>query len=148
VLLNNAPDPFLVLCRWEAPAALRATAKVVLGNGRGANYAQRILVDLEAARRRSFAAVMEVRRGAGKDYILPSGHEAMALDNGQRAVLITRVDFREGKLTTRQTAESKWDERRRERTDDLSRAMQDSMREHSAANSLDGGLRLAEEEQL
>jgi hypothetical protein len=54
---------------------LRATAKVVLGNGRGANYAQRILVDLEAARRRSFAAVMEVRRGAGKDYILPSGHE-------------------------------------------------------------------------
>ena len=72
----------------------------------------------------------------------------MALDNGQCAVLIPRVDFREGKLMTRQTAESKWDERRRERTDDLSRAMQDSMREHSAANSLDGGLRLAEEEQL
>ena len=54
--------------------------------------------------------------------------------------LITRQDYREGTLTregvlitgddvvTRQTAEAKWDIRRRERTDDLSQAMRDSMR--------------------
>ena len=90
-------------------------------------------VDLEAARRRSHSAVMDVRESTGKAHVLPSGHEAITLDNGQRAVLITRSDFREGKITTRQTAAQQWDGRRRERTDDLSKAMQDSVRLSSSA---------------
>ena len=123
-------------CPWEAPAAVRASAKVVMGSGTRATYPQRVLTDLEAARRRSHEAVMVVRKGVGKQNILPSGHEVVELDNGQRAVLITRSDYREGKITTRQTAEAKWDVRRRDRTDNLSLAMRDSQRLHSAGRSL------------
>ena len=109
---------------------MRASAKVVIGGGTRATYPQRVLTDLEAARRRSHEAVMTVRKGVGKRHILPSGHEVIELDNGKRAVLITRSDYREGKITTRQTAEAKWDVRRRDRGDDLSLAMRDSQRLH------------------
>ena len=63
---------------------------------------------------------------------MPSGHEWLALESGQRVVLITRVDYREGKIQTRQTAEQKWDKGRRERGDLLSLAMGDSAREYDA----------------
>jgi deoxyribodipyrimidine photo-lyase len=132
--LAKLPVEF-IHCPWEAPMAMRAAAKVVLGSGARANYPQRVLTDLEASRRRSHDAVMSVRRGVGKQHVLPSGHEFITLDNGQNAVLITRSDFREGKITTRQTAEAKWDIRRRERPDDLSLAMRDSVRLHSASRS-------------
>ena len=115
--------------------ALRAAAKVVLGSGARATYPQRVLTDLEAARRRSHEAVMQVRRTAGKAHVLPSGHEFVTLDSGQRATLITRSDYREGKITTRQTAEAKWDIRKRERPDDLSMAMRDSLRQHAASRN-------------
>ena len=72
------------------------------------------------------------RSPEGAKHVLPSGHEWLALENGQRAVLITRVDYREGKIETRQTAEAKWDVRRRERGDLLSLAMSDSSRAHDA----------------
>ena len=71
---------------------------------------------------------MRVRRGAGAAHVLPSGHEWLELDSGQRVTLITREDYRVGKITTRQTAEAKWDVSRRERGDLLSLAMQDSAR--------------------
>ena len=132
-------------CPWDAPAAVRAKARVVVGSGARANYPQRIVADLEAARRRSHAAVMEVRRGAGAAHILPSGHEWLRLDNGKRAILITRSDFREGKITTRQTADAKWDPRQRERGDGLGLAMQDSVRQHSGSRS---GLSLDPEDNL
>lgn len=134
-------------CPWEAPFALRAAAGVVLGG----NYPKRILDDLEAARRASHAAVMAVRRGPARGQVLPSGHEWLALDNGVRATLITREDYREGtlsrdgelitgdKIRTRQSADDKWDARRRERTDFLSRALGDAAREHQAAARRGGG---------
>ena len=50
----------------------------------------RIVENLEAARKVSHAAVMRVRRGAGKAFNLPSGHEWHELDSGKRVVLITR----------------------------------------------------------
>ena len=40
--------------------------------------------------------------------------------------------YREGKIETRQTPEQKWDVRRRERGDLISKAMGDSAREHEA----------------
>jgi deoxyribodipyrimidine photolyase len=58
-------------CPWDAPFALRAAARLVLGQA----YPVRILMGLEAARRDSHAAVMAVRRGPAKEHILPSGHE-------------------------------------------------------------------------
>lgn len=120
-------------CPWEAPALIRAKAHVTLGRGE-ACYPARVLVDLEAARRRSHAAVMAVRRGAGAAHVLPSGHEWLEIEGRdgkrRRVNLITREDFREGKITTRQTAEAPWDARRRPRQDDLSRAVRDSERQH------------------
>jgi deoxyribodipyrimidine photo-lyase len=120
-------------CPWEAPFAMRAACKLVLGGERG-NYPARIVTDLEAARRRSHEAVMSVRKGEGKRFILPSGHEWLDLGGGQRAVLITRQDFREGAILTRQTAEAKWDVRRRNRDDLLSLAVRDSEREHHTSH--------------
>ena len=118
-------------CPWEAPFSLRAAAKVVLG-GAG-NYPVRMLTNLEAARRTSHKAVMAVRQSAeGAKHVLPSGHEWLELDSGSRVVLITRQDFREGTITTRQTAEAKWDKSRRERTDLLGTAMRDSERQFDA----------------
>ena len=67
-------------CPWEAPFAMRAAARVVLGR----NYPSRILVDLEAARRDSHSAVMAVRRGLTADNILPSGHEWCELCSSAR----------------------------------------------------------------
>jgi hypothetical protein len=46
----------------------------------------RIVENLEAARKVSHAAVMRVRRGAGKAFNLPSGHEWFELDSGKRVV--------------------------------------------------------------
>ena len=68
----------------------------------------------------------------GVRQVLPNGHEWLELEGGQRAVLITRIDYREGKIATRQTAEAKWDVRRRDKGDLLSQAMGDSQREHDA----------------
>eukprot|EP00308_Calcidiscus_leptoporus_P011861 CAMPEP_0119359834 /NCGR_PEP_ID=MMETSP1334-20130426/7618_1 /TAXON_ID=127549 /ORGANISM="Calcidiscus leptoporus, Strain RCC1130" /LENGTH=715 /DNA_ID=CAMNT_0007374575 /DNA_START=14 /DNA_END=2158 /DNA_ORIENTATION=+ len=125
-------------CPWEAPFGLRTSARVLFGGERG--YPHRVIEDLEAARRLSHDAVMRVRRSeVGKRFVLPSGHEWYELDTGKRVILITRQDYREGSVTregvevsgneiiTRQTAEPKWDLRRRERTDMLSRALQDSV---------------------
>ena len=129
--LARLPVEF-IHCPWEAPFGLRASCKVVLGGERG-TYPARVITDLEAARRRSHDAVMTVRKSDdGAKHVLPNGHEWLELDNGQRAVLITRIDYREGKIATRQTAEAKWDVRRREKGDLLSRAMADSQREHDA----------------
>ena len=129
--LARLPVEF-IHCPWEAPFGLRASCKVVLGGERG-TYPARVITDLEATRRRSHDAVMTVRKSDdGAKHVLPNGHEWLELDNGQRAVLITRIDYREGKIATRQTAEAKWDVRRREKGDLLSRAMADSQREHDA----------------
>ena len=129
--LAKLPVEF-IHCPWEAPFSLRASCKVVIGGRRG-NYPARVLTDLEAARKTSHKAVMDVRQSAeGRPHVLPSGHEQLTLEDGQRVVLITRVDYREGKIETRQTAEAKWDKSRRERSDLLSVAMGDSQREHDA----------------
>ena len=111
---------------------MRANAKVVIGSGPGCTYPGRVLTDLEAARRKSHEAVMAVRKSpSGAAHVLPGGHEWLEV-GGKRVVLITRVDFREGKITTRQTAEAQWDNSRRERSDMLSLAMRDSELETDA----------------
>ena len=117
-------------CPWEAPFSLRASSKLVIGTGPN-GYPPRVITDLEAARRASHDAVMAVRNSAvGRRHVLPSGHEWRELEDGRKVTLITRVDFREGKIETRQTAEAKWDVRRREKGDLLSVAMRDAVREH------------------
>ena len=58
---------------------------------------------------------MDVRRSkeGAKHVLSGSGHEMKVLPNGQTAVLITRVDYREGKISTRQTADESRDPKRR-----------------------------------
>ena len=99
----------LIHCPWEADLGTLCVANVRLGG----TYYRRIVKDLEKAHEKNFRAVMKIREGIGKDCILPSGHEAIRLDNGRTAVCITRVDYREKKLCTFQTPEEKWDKRKR-----------------------------------
>ncbi len=91
-------------------------------------YPHRVLTDLEAARRKTLEAVLEVRRGVGRAMVLPSGHEALRLEDGGLAVLITRKDFREMAAVplTVQTPDETRDPRRRPKRDPLSVAMADS----------------------
>ncbi len=123
-----------VHCPWEAPTSMRAAAGVHLGS----TYPKRVVTNLEAARRASHAAVMSIRRGAGARYILPSGHEWRALEDGTRVVLITRKDYREGgdEIVTKQSAAKKWDVRQRERTDWLSCAMRDSFETYERSSGV------------
>ena len=137
-------------CPWEAPFGMRASARLLLcedRRGKRGNFPQRVVTDLEAARKRSHAAVMAVRRGVGKRFALPSGHEWYELDSGRRVVLITRQDYREGAFTregeqisgddiiTRQTPEQKWDKTRREKTDMLSSVIRDCEGLHERSGS-------------
>lgn len=57
---------------WDAPATARSAAGVVLGR----TYPRPIVVDLDAALKRSLAAVNDVRKGPGAPFILPDGNEA------------------------------------------------------------------------
>ena len=119
--LRNLSNSF-VHCPWEATTGVLAAHRIMFD----ATYPSRIVVNLEQARRRSHEAVMEVRRSKeGQECIAKSGHEIIRLPprrsggggggggEGRTAVLITRVDFREGKISTRQTPDERLDGRRR-----------------------------------
>jgi len=82
----------------------------------GRTYPRPIVTDLEKARLESLDAVIEIRRGVGKEYVLPCGNERLYLEDGREARLITRVDYREmaSKPVTEQRAADKWDKRKRD----------------------------------
>ena len=120
-------------CPWDADHGLLAKLGIVLGEMprgcsndnqrlKGCTYPGRIIKDLEYARRVSHEAVMSVRRSTeGARRVLErSGHEWLPLEGSnvggggsRRAVLITRIDYREGKITTRQTGDEFRDFRKR-----------------------------------
>ena len=54
-------------CPWEAPLSMLASAGVALGR----SYPRRVITDLEAGRKQSLDAVITVRQGVGKAFILP-----------------------------------------------------------------------------
>jgi hypothetical protein len=123
---------------------------VSLGPGRA--YPRRAPADLEAARRRSLAAVLAVRASpAGRRLVLPDGHELLRLPDGRAARLITRVDYREpaagppggggggGGPLTRQTPDERRDPRRRARPGPLATALADAERAHARAGGAGGG---------
>ena len=117
-----------VHCPWEAPATALARANVSLGR----TYPRRIVVDLDAAQKRSLDAVLDVRRGVGARYVLPDGNEWLPLpEPGRSARCITRVDYRAmtGEVMTRQTAAAPWDKSRRARRDPMSRALDEAAAE-------------------
>ena len=66
-----------VHCPWEAPATALARANVSLGR----TYPRRIVVDLDAAQKRSLDAVLDVRRGVGARYVLPDGNSGCRCRN-------------------------------------------------------------------
>lgn len=117
-----------VHCPWEAPATALARANVSLGR----TYPRRVVVDLDAAQKRSLDAVLDVRRGVGARYVLPDGNEWLPLpEPGRSARCITRVDYRAmtGEVMTRQTAAAPWDKSRRARRDPMSRALDEAAAE-------------------
>ena len=127
-------------CPWEAGASVLAGAGVSLRRFKGwsrsgrhpvlpkNSYPTRCIVDLDAARLDSLRAVLEVRRGPGKKHICPStGHELMDI-SGHVVRLITRVDYRESALKTRQTPEAKWDTKRRQKNDFISSTVMEGQR--------------------
>jgi len=100
----------MIHCPWQATTGTLAAQRIIFNK----TYPARCIVNLELARKRSHEAVMVVRRSEeGKKCILNSGHEIKMLHGGQRAVLITRIDYREGKISTRQTADETRDPKRR-----------------------------------
>ena len=100
----------LLCLQQQATMGALAAKRVIFDK----TYPSRCVVNLELARRRSHEAVMEVRRSAeGSKRILKSGHEVKILGGGRTAVLITRIDYREGKISTRQTADETRDPKRR-----------------------------------
>ena len=130
--LAGLPKEYLH-CPWDADHGLLAKLGIVLGEMprgcsndnqrlKGCTYPGRIIKDLEYARRVSHEAVMSVRRSTeGARRVLErSGHEWLPLEGSnvggggsRRAVLITRIDYREGKITTRQTGDEFRDFRKR-----------------------------------
>ena len=77
-------------------------------------YPRRIVEDLSKARKAAHAAVLAVRASPeGRPYVLADGSEWLELRDGRKVRLITRVDFREGKLQTFQTPDEFRDPRRR-----------------------------------
>jgi deoxyribodipyrimidine photolyase len=98
-------------CPWECNIGILAANQVFFDS----TYPSRVVTHLERQRRRSHKAVMDVRRSkeGAKHVLSGSGHEMKVLPNGQTAVLITRVDYREGKISTRQTADESRDPKRR-----------------------------------
>ena len=98
-------------CPWECNMGVLATNRIIFGS----TYPKRVVSNLERARRQSHKAVMDVRQSKeGQKYVLKEGgHEVKVLPNGKTAVLITRVDYREGKISTRQTADESRDPSRR-----------------------------------
>jgi hypothetical protein len=100
--LAKLPSEY-IHCPWEAPLTMLAAAGVALGR----NYPLRCIKDLEAARKQSLDAVIQVRRGVGSSFILPDGNEKLRLPDGRTVRLITRVDYREMAKTplTKQTAD-------------------------------------------
>ena len=129
------PPPFLLFSLLsssaQAPTTLLARAKVRIGrpyphthtaastkadSSTGVFvYPGRIITDLDSARLRSLKAVLRVRNGPGRAFVLPCGNERLDLAHGRYARLITRVDYRENAAApvTKQTAEARWDRRRR-----------------------------------
>ena len=110
-------------CPWEAPLSMLASAGVALGR----SYPRRVITDLEAGRKQALDAVIRVRQGVGKSFILPDGNERLRLPDGRMVRLITRVDYREmaNVPLTKQTADETRDPRRRPRRDPMSVALAD-----------------------
>jgi len=129
----------LIHSPWDAPATLLANARLRLvdtrrgakthanlgffGDDRLALYPQRIVADLDRARRQSHDAVMRLRKNAGDEFLHADGSEMLHLEREGRSVkLITRKDFRqnEARPVTFQTPD--------EFRDSMRRAPQDTFR--------------------
>jgi len=122
----------LIHAPWESDLGTLCAANIRLGG----TYCKRYIQDLVKAHRKNFQAVMKLRR-SGQIKILKSGHEAVQLENGRFAVCITREDYRVGEITTYQTAEEKWDKKRRlKKGDFLSSVIRESEDQYNRMYSI------------
>lgn len=76
--LAKLPSEY-IHCPWEAPMTLLVSCGVSLGR----TYPSRCILDLEGARKSALNAVLDVRRGVGKEFVLRDGNERMKLPDGR-----------------------------------------------------------------
>ena len=76
---------------WKAPPETLAAAGVKLG----ANYPERIVVDLEAARRETVGALLRMRRGAPQ-FNDAGGYDIITLPSGTTTRVFTKEEYRIG----------------------------------------------------
>ena len=117
-------------CPWEAPATVLAGAAVSLRRLKGWSasgrhplqhegaYPRRCIVDLDAARRDSLRAVLEVRQGPGRRHICArTGHEQLRLGpDGPVVKLITRKDYKQQPSASARPLTVQTPDERRDRT--------------------------------
>lgn len=114
-------------CPWEAPARLLLSANVLFTR----TYFERIVEDLDVARRDHAREVLRVRR-EHPEMIAKGGNEWFEVRPGYWVTLITRDDFRyeTDQQITRQTADDPRNAKRRQLQDPLSLVLGDFVKQH------------------
>lgn len=114
-------------CPWEAPARLLLGANVLFAR----TYFERIIEDLDVARRDHAREVLRVRR-ENSEMIAKGGNEWFQVRPGYWVTLITRDDFRweTDEQVTRQTADDPRNAKRRQLQDPLSLVLGDFVKQH------------------
>eukprot|EP00928_Gymnodinium_smaydae_P001824 TRINITY_DN10654_c1_g1_i5.p1 TRINITY_DN10654_c1_g1~~TRINITY_DN10654_c1_g1_i5.p1 ORF type:complete len:1090 (+),score=105.06 TRINITY_DN10654_c1_g1_i5:81-3350(+) len=114
-------------CPWEAPAGTLLGANVLFTR----TYSERLIEDLDIARRDHAREVLRVRR-EHPQMIAKGGNEWFECRPGYWVTLITREDFKQDtdKQITRQTADDPRNAKRRQLQDPLSLVMGDFVKQH------------------
>lgn len=122
--LTHLPAEY-IHCPWEAPNRLLLGANVLVN----ITYCERVLFDLDKARREHTREVLKVRN-AHHQMIAKGGNEWFEARPGHWVTLITRDDFRQNteEFLTKQTADNPRHQQRRQLQDHLSIVMGDFLR--------------------
>jgi len=122
--LSHLPAEY-IHCPWEAPNRLLLGANVLVN----LTYSDRIVADLDKARREHTREVLRVRN-AHHEIIAKGGNEWFEARPGYWVTLITRDDFRQNteEFLTKQTADDPRHQQRRQLQDPLSIVMGDFTR--------------------
>jgi len=117
-------------CPWEAPVGMLVGANVLVN----LTYHERVLQDLDQARREHTREVLRIRAENG-DMIAKGGNEWFEARTGHWVTLITRDDFRQNteEFLTKQTADKPRHHKQRQLQDPLSLIMGDFARIYAGA---------------
>eukprot|EP00747_Dinoflagellata_sp_TGD_P209357 gnl/TRDRNA2_/TRDRNA2_82757_c0_seq1.p1 gnl/TRDRNA2_/TRDRNA2_82757_c0~~gnl/TRDRNA2_/TRDRNA2_82757_c0_seq1.p1 ORF type:complete len:833 (-),score=120.51 gnl/TRDRNA2_/TRDRNA2_82757_c0_seq1:183-2660(-) len=131
--LRGLPTEY-IHCPWEAPARLLLGSNVLFRR----TYHERILEDLDKARREHTREVLRVRQ-QHSDMVAKGGNEWFEVREGYWVTLITRDDYRQDTevFVTQQTADDPRNQKRRQLQDSLSLVMGDFVKKYDRTNADD-----------